>query len=149
VTCPKCSQKNTVPSVEAAAAQRQPHVPVFGDDYPTPDGTPIRDYIHVRDLGTAHVLALEHLLSGKDSDCVNLGNGTGYSVLEVIEAARQVTGTDIKVNMLPRRPGDPSHLVADPGRAKQVLRWAPETSDLKSIIQSAWDWHSQQPQGYE
>lgn len=142
-------EPHLIPNILAAAANQQLRVPVFGGDYPTPDGTPIRDYIHVLDLGAAHILALKHLRSGRESEFINLGNGVGYSVLDVIEAARQVTGATIEVELSPKRAGDPSHLVAHPGKAKEILGWEPAFSDLNTIIQSAWDWHQQRPRGYE
>jgi UDP-glucose 4-epimerase len=131
------------------AQGKRPHVSVFGKDYPTPDGTCIRDYIHVEDLASAHVAALEYLESGGDSTAVNLGNGQGYSVLEVIGTAREITGRTIEVVFEPRRAGDPSHLVADARKARQVLGWAPQYPSLKEIIGSAWNWHQAHPEGYK
>ncbi|HUE82059.1 MAG TPA: UDP-glucose 4-epimerase GalE [Pyrinomonadaceae bacterium] len=141
-------ETHLIPLVLKAAQGELPHVNVFGDDYPTPDGTCVRDYIHVSDLAEAHVLALDHLRSGGGSDAINLGNGHGYSVLEVIEAARQVTNKEIKVIVEGRRAGDPSHLVADASRAHEVLGWQPRQPDLTTIIGSAWEWHSRHPHGY-
>jgi UDP-glucose 4-epimerase len=110
-----------VPNVLAACAGQKGSVSVFGTDYPTPDGTAIRDYIHVSDLADAHIRSLNYLRKGGDSEFINLGTGVGYSVLNVIEAAKQVTGRDINVQFKPRRPGDPTQLVADPTRAAKVL----------------------------
>jgi UDP-glucose 4-epimerase len=141
-------ETHIIPNVLLTALGQVPQVSVFGSDYPTPDGTAIRDYIHVADLGTAHLLALEHLRRGGQSDCINLGNGQGYSVMEVIEAARRVTGQPIAVKLEPRRPGDPSRLVADAAKARAVLGWQPEYPDLETILRSAWDWHQTHPHGY-
>ncbi len=106
-------ETHLIPLVLEAAQEKRPHISVFGDDYPTPDGTAIRDYIHVSDLSQAHLLALKHLRNGKDSEFVNLGNGQGFSVKEVIEAARRVTGKNIEVKIAPRRAGDPTRLFGD------------------------------------
>lgn len=141
-------ETHLIPNVLAAALGRRPRVEVFGSDYPTPDGTAIRDYIHIVDLGAAHLLALEHLRRGGASEFLNLGNGTGYSVLEVIETARQITGRDIAVKLEPRRPGDPARLVASAERARRVLGWVPVCPDLQSIIRTAWEWHQAHPEGY-
>jgi UDP-glucose 4-epimerase len=141
-------ETHLIPNVLAAAQGRQPHVTVFGSDYPTPDGTAIRDYIHIVDLGAAHLLALEHLRRGGASEFLNLGNGAGYSVLEVIEAARRITGRNIAVKLAPRRPGDPARLVASAERAQRVLGWKPAYPDLPSIIRTAWEWQQAHPEGY-
>ncbi len=141
-------ESHLIPNILFAALGRQPFVQVFGNDYPTPDGTAIRDYIHVVDLAEAHILALKHLRRGGASDCFNLGTGTGFSVMEVIEAARQVTGREIPVRMGPRRPGDPPRLVAVSDKARRVLGWNPQLTDLKAILTSAWKWHSAHPTGY-
>jgi UDP-glucose 4-epimerase len=141
-------ETHLIPNVLAAAAEEKPHVSVFGNSYPTPDGTPVRDYIHVADLADAHILALEHLSRGGASACLNLGTGEGYSVLELIETARQVTGRPIPVRMEAPRPGDPASLVADSSRAKSVLKWNPKMSSLKTIIETAWNWRTRNPRGY-
>ena len=141
-------ETHLIPLVLKAAQGEIPHVTVFGSDYRTPDGTCVRDYIHVGDLAEAHALSLEHLRSGNPSTAINLGNGQGYSVLEVVDAAREVTGKTIAVELQGRRPGDPSHLVADSGRARSMLGWQPRHPDLAAIIGSAWEWHEQRPQGY-
>jgi len=133
-------ETHLVPNVLAAAQGEIPAVSVFGNDYPTEDGTPVRDYIHVEDLGRAHILALEYLEAGGQSQCINLGNGRGYSVLQVIEAAREVTGRRIDTKIESRRPGDPSHLVADASKAAELLGWKPLYPDLTSILRSDWEW---------
>ena len=141
-------ETHLIPNVLAAALQLIPHVSVFGDDYPTADGTAVRDYIHVSDLAEAHALALRHLRAGGQSECVNLGNGQGYSVLEVIESARRVTGKQIDLRREMRRPGDPSRLSADYAKARTVLGWQPQYSSLDDIIRSAWAWRLAHPHGY-
>ncbi len=141
-------ETHVIPLVLFAAQGRIPHVSIFGDDYPTPDGTAIRDYIHVSDLSRAHLLAVDHLNSGKPSEFINLGNGNGYSVKEVIETARSVTGKPIKAKTAPRRAGDPSKLVADSTKAREVLGWQPQFPELEKIIESAWTWHQEHPDGY-
>src|SRR5262249_2889517 len=133
-------ETHLVPNVLAAAQGEIPAVSVFGNDYPTEDGTPVRDYIHVEDLGRAHILALEYLEAGGQSQCINLGNGRGYSVLQVIEAAPEVTRGRIGTKVLSRRPGDPSHLVADASKAAELLGWKPLYPDLTSILRSDWEW---------
>jgi UDP-glucose 4-epimerase len=141
-------ETHLIPIVLAVAEGKLPHVPVFGGDYPTSDGTAVRDYIHVADLATAHVLALNHLRAGGSSEFINLGNGKGYSVLQVIEAARQVTGREISMRVEPRRAGDPAHLIAKADRARDVLGWQPAQPDLSDIIRSAWQWRQAHPNGY-
>ena len=120
---------------------------IFGDDYPTPDGTCIRDYIHVDDLATAHLAALEQLAPGTQLK-LNLGTGSGASVLEVIEACRHVTGHAIPAEVSPRREGDPPALVADAREANRVLGWQPQHKEIGSIVESAWGWHQKHPNGY-
>jgi UDP-glucose 4-epimerase len=127
--------------VLGAASGRRPPLAVFGTDYDTPDGTCIRDYIHVTDLAAAHVLALRALEQGTALDAYNLGTGQGYSVREVITATARVTGLDIPFSACPRRPGDPAVLVSDATRAHQELGWWPSLSELDTIIRSAWAWH--------
>ncbi|MEO6391767.1 MAG: UDP-glucose 4-epimerase GalE [Pyrinomonadaceae bacterium] len=140
-------ETHLIPNVLIAADGGLPYVPVFGSDYETPDGTCIRDYIHVADLGDAHLRALDHLKSGGDSTHINLGNGLGFSVLEVIETARRVTGRPIEMRMEPRRAGDPDRLIADANKAATVLGWKPRFADLETIIQTAWDWKQAHPKG--
>jgi UDP-glucose 4-epimerase len=142
-------ESHLIPCILQAAAKAPPEVAVFGKNYPTPDGTPIRDYVHVVDLADAHIRALGHLRCGGASDYLNLGTGHGYSVLEVVETARQVTGRDIRIRLEPPRAGDPPRLVADPTKSKSVLGWVPTKSDLRSIIDSAWRWHQRHPRGYD
>ncbi len=121
---------------------------VFGDDYETPDGTCIRDYIHVMDLADAHLLALEYLAAGGEPIALNLGNERGFSVLEVIRACEDVAGCEIPFETAPRRPGDPDRLVADAALARRVLNWQPRRSDIANVIRTAWRWHSRHPDGY-
>jgi UDP-glucose 4-epimerase len=135
------SSANLIPLTLDAAIGRREDIKVFGDDYPTPDGTCVRDYIHVTDLAEAHVLALKKLLNGGDSDVFNLGNGKGFSVKEVIDMAKRVTGINFKVIMAERRAGDPPVLVADAKKAKEILGWSPQYADLETIVTSAWKWH--------
>ena len=142
-------EAHLIPNTLLAAAKESSEVPVFGNNYPTPDGTAIRDYVHVVDLADAHIRALGHMRRGGTSDFLNLGTGHGYSVMEVIEAARKVTGREIRVRLEPPRAGDPPSLVADPARAKSVLGWVPAKSDLHTIIDSAWRWHQRHPRGYD
>jgi UDP-glucose 4-epimerase len=142
-------ETHLIPLVLFAAQGKIPHVSIFGDDYATPDGTAVRDYIHISDLSAAHLLALEHLRSGKASEFINLGNGQGFSVKEVVETARRVTGKNIEAKIAPRRAGDPSKLVADAKKAREVLGWNPQFPDIESIIESAWKWHEKNPNGYE
>jgi UDP-glucose-4-epimerase GalE len=141
-------ETHLVPLVLAAALGRRPKVCVFGTDYDTPDGTAVRDYIHVLDLGEAHLLALAHLRRGGASLFLNLGNGTGYSVLEVIETARRVTGRDVPLEKVGRREGDPPRLVGDATRAREALGWAPRRPSLEAIVRSAWEWMRSHPGGY-
>ncbi|MBK9163246.1 MAG: UDP-glucose 4-epimerase GalE [Acidobacteria bacterium] len=142
-------ETHLIPLVLFAAQGKLSHVSVFGTDYPTPDGTAIRDYIHVSDLAEAHLLALDHLGNGGNSDAFNLGNGSGFSVKEVIVAARRVTESEINVANAPRRPGDPSKLIANAEKATSVLGWQPKISGIEEIIASAWKWHTTHPEGYE
>jgi UDP-glucose 4-epimerase len=142
-------ETHLIPLVLFAAQGRRDSISIFGDDYPTPDGTAIRDYIHISDLSQAHLLALEHLRKGGDSEFINLGNGTGFSVKEVVEAAQKITGREIKAEIAPRRAGDPSRLVADAEKARKILGWKPQFPEIEKIIESAWAWHEAHPNGYE
>jgi len=135
-------ETHLIPLILQVAAGRRAHINIYGDDYDTPDGTCIRDYIHVVDLCQAHLLALERLLAGSGSAAYNLGNGTGFSVRTVIDATRQVTGRAIPVVVAPRRAGDPARLVADASLARQILGWKPIYADLETIIAHAWAWES-------
>jgi len=141
-------ESHLIPNVLSTAQGIQKAIRVFGNSYPTPDGTPIRDYIHVADLADAHIRALDHLRRGGSSDFWNLGTGHGYSVLEVVQCVREITGKEIPIQMEPPRAGDPARLVADPSKAKSALGWEPGQSDLLSIIRSAWQWRLRHPQGY-
>lgn len=134
-------ETHIIPLVLMAAMGKRESVSIFGTDYPTPDGTCVRDYIHVTDLAQAHVLGLEYLLQGGETAVFNLGNGSGFSVKEVIDTARQVTGKDIKAVECDRRPGDPPALVGSSDRARQILGWKPQYADLKTILSHAWNWH--------
>ncbi|HKP75406.1 MAG TPA: UDP-glucose 4-epimerase GalE, partial [Longimicrobiaceae bacterium] len=138
-------ETHLIPIVLQVALGQREHVTIYGDDYPTPDGTCVRDYVHVVDLADAHVRALHALEHG--SRTCNLGNGQGYSVREVIKVAREVTGHAIPTVVGPRRPGDPAVLVASSERARRELGWAPRYGDLRAIVQSAWDWHRAHPRG--
>jgi UDP-glucose-4-epimerase GalE len=140
-------ETHLVPLVLQAIQGRRPHIEVFGTDYPTPDGTCVRDYIHVEDLAEAHILALERLQPGKGLR-YNLGIGKGYSVREVIRTAEEVTGLKVPVKEGPRRPGDPPELVASPVRIQQELGWKPRYAELRGIIETAWNWHRTHPRGY-
>ncbi|RLE29913.1 UDP-glucose 4-epimerase GalE, partial [Candidatus Acetothermia bacterium] len=133
-------ETHLIPIVLEAALGVRDHVEIFGTDYPTPDGTCIRDFIHVVDLAEAHVLALERLREGRAGPAYNLGTGVGHSVREVIEVCKRVTGRDFRVVEGPRRPGDPPALVADPTKAKQELGWEPRFTELEEIIATAWEW---------
>jgi len=134
-------ETHLVPLVLLAALGRRPQVDIYGTDYPTPDGSAIRDYIHVTDLADAHVRALRHLERGGAGTALNLATGRGYSVREVIAAAERVTGRPVPRHEAPRRPGDPPVLVADATLAREVLDWVPHHSDLDTIIATAWKWH--------
>ncbi len=137
-------ETHLIPLVLRVALGQRKSIKIFGDDYDTPDGTCLRDYIHIVDLARAHILALEKDVSGP----FNLGTGSGNSVLEVIETCRDVTGHAIPAELDPRRPGDPARLVAGAERAKTVLGWTPEFADMHSIVESAWKWHQSHPHGY-
>ncbi|PMB44497.1 UDP-glucose 4-epimerase GalE [Fischerella thermalis CCMEE 5201] len=136
-------ETHLIPLVLQTALGKRESISVFGTDYATADGTCIRDYIHVTDLADAHVLGLEYLLRGSDSEVFNLGNGNGFSVKEVIETAKSITGRDIKVVECDRRPGDPPVLIGSSDKARKILNWQPQYSSLKEIITHAWQWHQQ------
>ena len=145
----ECHEPEThlIPLLLQVASGRRAHITVNGDDYPTPDGTCVRDYIHVEDLADAHLRALDALDGG--SRTYNLGIGRGYSVREVIETARAVTGHPIPAVVGPRRPGDPAVLVAGSDRIRRELGWAPRFGELRDIVESAWAWHRAHPRGYD
>ncbi len=136
-------ETHLIPLVLLTALGKRDSISIFGTDYPTPDGTCIRDYIHVSDLADAHVLGLEYLLKGGDSEVFNLGNGSGFSVKEVIAAAEQVTGLPIAVQECDRRPGDPPSLIGSGEKARKVLNWQPQYPSIKDIVTHAWQWHQQ------
>jgi UDP-arabinose 4-epimerase len=135
-------ESHLIPRACLATLGRLPPLQIFGNDYPTPDGTAVRDYIHVDDLAAAHVRALEHLLRGGECRALNLGTGIGHSVASVIETVGKVAGRKVPAEFAPRRAGDPPVLVADPSAAHALLRWKAEIADLSEIVASAWRWHS-------
>ncbi len=141
-------ETHIIPRILFAMGAGQGRFEVFGSDYPTPDGTCVRDYIHVCDLAEAHQLALERLVAGGPGGVYNLGNGEGYSNLEVVRACAEETGHDVEVVLGPRRAGDPARLVASAKRAGEELGWAPRHGDLAQIVADAWRWHSSHPSGY-
>ena len=141
------TSESLVSIVMRVAAGRKPHLAIFGTDYPTPDGTAIRDYIHVVDLAEAHLAALDHLAAGGASDTLNLGTGRGASVREVVEKARAVTGADVPLRLAERRAGDPPAIWADASRAEAVLGWRARFG-LSDILESAWRWHARHPEGH-
>ena len=143
------TETHLIPLILQVPTGRRDHITVFGDDYPTPDGTCLRDYIHVVDLADAHVLALEYLRKGGVSDIFNLGNGQGFSVKEMIAAAEKATGRSIKVEIGARRAGDPAQLIASSEKARTVLGWKPQFTDVEQVIGTAWKWHESHPHGYE
>jgi UDP-glucose-4-epimerase GalE len=140
-------ETHLIPLVLQVALGQRPHVEVFGTDYPTPDGTCVRDYVHVEDLAEAHVLAVERLEPGRGLK-LNVGTGRGYSVREVIRTAEEVTGKPIAVKEGPRRPGDPPALVAAADRIRAELGWSPKYAELRPIVETAWNWHRTHPTGY-
>lgn len=142
-------ESHLIPIVLQVANGTRPEVTMYGEDYQTPDGTCVRDYIHVTDLAQAHVLALKHLRNGGANEIINLGNGVGFSVKEVVDTCRRVTGKDIKAVMGPRRPGDPDQLVASSAKAQAVLGFKARYPRLEDIVASAWEWHRTHPKGYE
>jgi UDP-glucose 4-epimerase len=138
-------ETHLIPNVLKSVLNQTTHpLKVFGNDYETPDGTCVRDYIHVADLGDAHLKALDYLQKGGKTDAFNLGNGKGFSVLDVINAATKVTGREINYSVVARRPGDPAVLVASAAKARTTLGWAPKYTDLGEIIETAWRWHQSQ-----
>ena len=142
-------ETHLIPIILQVANGTREQINIFGDDYNTKDGTCIRDYIHVSDLADAHILAMEYLLKGGENNTFNLGNGVGFTVKEVIETAKKVTGKDIKAVISERRVGDPAVLVASSQKAKEVLKWNPTRNSLEEIIKSAWKWHSLNPNGFD
>lgn len=142
-------ETHLIPLILQVASGKREKIMMFGDDYDTPDGTCIRDYIHVSDLASAHLLALDRLMKGEDSRIYNLGNGKGVSVKEVIETARNVTNHPIPAEIAPRRAGDPAILIASSDNAIKELGWEPKFNSLETIIETAWNWHSKHPNGFE
>ena len=141
-------ETHLIPLILQVPNKKREHIYIFGDDYNTKDGTCIRDYIHVTDLAQAHILAVKYLRNGGNSDIFNLGNGIGFSVKEVIETARKVTGHPIPAQISPRRAGDPAKLIASSEKARKILGWKPEHAELEEIIATAWNWHKKHPNGY-
>lgn len=142
-------ETHLIPIILQVPLKKRKSVSIFGDDYPTKDGTCVRDYIHVTDLAQAHILALDYLIEGGKSDIFNLGNGVGFTVKEVIDVARKVTGDNIKAEIAPRRAGDPAMLIASSQKAINILGWKPMFDSLETIVSSAWNWHRNHPNGYE
>ena len=142
-------ESHIIPLVLQYALGKRAQFSVYGDDYPTPDGTCIRDYVHTEDLINGHILALKYLQKGGESQAFNLGIGKGFSNREIVEAARRVTGLLLPVGVAPRRPGDPAVLVASGQRAMDTLGWKPRHTDIDGIVASAWAWHSAHPNGYD
>ena len=142
-------ESHLIPLILQVPNGKRESISIYGTDYDTPDGTCIRDYIHVTDLASAHILAVQYLENGGESDIFNLGNGVGYSVREVIEAARKITGHAIPAVETPRRAGDPARLVASSEKAKKILGWKPVHDSLDEIIASAWNWHKNHPNGFD
>ena len=142
-------ETHLIPLILQVPGGKREKISIFGDDYATHDGTCIRDYIHVSDLAQAHILALDYLLNGGENNVFNLGNGVGFTVKEVIDVARKVTGHPIPAEICPRRAGDPAQLVASSEKARTVLGWKPQYDDLETIVATAWSWHKDHPNGYE
>lgn len=142
-------ESHLIPLILQVPNQKRAHIKIYGEDYATPDGTCIRDYIHVVDLADAHQRALHYLRDGGKSDIFNLGNGQGFSVKEMIEAARRATGEEIKIVLGERRAGDPAQLIASSEKAQRTLGWKPRYTKMEDIIKTAWNWHKQHPNGFE
>lgn len=142
-------ETHLTPIILQVALGKREQLQIFGDDYNTPDGTNVRDYVHVLDLVDAHILAIDYLKDGNESDVFNLGSSTGFSVKQMVEAARIATGEKIPAKITPRRPGDPDSLIAASAKARKVLNWNPQYDDVKEIIKTAWNWTKKHPNGYE
>ena len=142
-------ETHLIPLILQVPNEKREYISIYGTDYDTKDGTCVRDYIHVNDLAQAHILAMKYLCDGNDSNIFNLGNGVGFTVKEVVETARKVTGHPIPAKEEPRRAGDPSMLIASSAKAKEVLGWNPQYADLETIIDTAWNWHKSHPNGYQ
>ena len=141
-------ESHLIPLILQVPNGQREFISIFGDDYDTKDGTCIRDYIHVTDLAQAHILAMDYLMRGGESDIFNLGNGVGFTVKEVIDTARTVTVHPIPAKVTPRRAGDPAQLIASSEKARSVLGWNPQHADIKEIIETAWNWHKNHPNGF-
>jgi UDP-glucose 4-epimerase len=141
-------ETHLIPIVLQVALGQRDFIEMFSDDYNTPDGFNVRDYIHVLDVVDAHVLALDYLSKGNESNVFNLGSATGFSVRQIVEAARKITGVGIKSKIGSRRPGDPDTLIADASKAREVLGWQPKFDDVHEIIKTAWAWKQKHPNGY-
>ena len=141
-------ESHLIPLILQVPNGQREYISIFGDDYDTKDGTCIRDYIHVTDLAQAHILAMDYLMNGGESNIFNLGNGVGFTVKEVIDTARKVTGHPSPAKTTPRRAGDPAQLIASSEKARSVLGWHPEHADLEEIIATAWNWHKHHPHGF-
>lgn len=142
-------ETHLLPIILQVAQGKRDKIMIFGDDYNTPDGTNVRDYVHPFDLADAHLLAVDYLRKGNPSSAFNLGSSTGFSNLEILEAARRVTGKEIPAELADRRPGDPDTLIASSAKAREVLGWKPQFDDIEKIIETAWAWHSSHPNGYD
>ena len=142
------NETHLIPIILQVPLKKRDHVTVYGDDYKTKDGTCIRDYVYIEDLANAHLLALKYLRDGGESEIFNLGSGDGYSVMEMINAARKATGRDIAVEIGARRAGDPARLIADSKKARKILGWSPKVTRMEDIIATAWRWHLSHPNGY-
>ncbi len=142
-------ETHLTPIILQVALGKREQLQIFGDDYNTPDGTNVRDYVHVLDLADAHILAIDYLKAGNDSDVFNLGSSTGFSVKQMVEAAREATGEPIPAKIADRRPGDPDSLIAASQKARKILNWNPQYDDVKEIIKTAWNWTQKHPNGYE
>lgn len=141
-------ETHLIPIILQVAAGKRPSLQIYGNDYPTKDGTNIRDYVHVLDLADVHVLALKYLEAGNSSTAFNLGSATGFSNMEILQAARKVTGEPIPASIGPRRLGDPSTLIASSDKAKELLGWKPQFDNIEKIIETAWKWHENNPEGF-
>ena len=142
-------ESHLIPLVLATALGAREKITIFGQDYNTPDGTCVRDYIHVADLASAHIKSLEYLINGGQSDQFNVGTGKGYSNKEIVDAAKKITGKDFTVDYGERREGDPDQLIASPDKIQQMLQWKPQHSSLETILETAWKWHASHPNGYD
>lgn len=142
-------ETHLIPIVLQVAQGKRDKLQIFGDDYNTPDGTNVRDYVHPFDLADAHILAVDYLRKGNESNAFNLGSSTGFSNLEIVEAARKVTGKEIPAEIAPRRGGDPDSLIASSDKAREILGWKPQCDNIERIIETAWAWHSSHPNGYD